>query len=77
MSPPIGKSQISQLWCSLICVTHSKATKKKAEAEPEKMPTKAQMKIHLERKRKFFFRFIGGVFCHFDEGEISLIALVM
>ena len=58
LSPPIGKSQRIQLWLSLNCVTHSKDTKKNAEAEPEKMPINAQMKIHLKVRRMFFFGFI-------------------
>lgn len=57
-SPPIGNSQIIQLLCSLNWVTHSKATKKKAEAEPEKNPIRVQMKIHLAIRKRLFFRFI-------------------
>lgn len=67
LSPPIGKSQRIQLWLSLNCVTHSKDTKKNAEAEPEKMPIKTQMKIHLKVRRMVFFEFIGVHFCHCEE----------
>jgi hypothetical protein len=69
--PPIGKSQIIQLLCSLNCVTHSNDTKKNADAEPEKTPIKTQMRIHLEVRRKVFFMFISGLFCHFDQREKS------
>lgn len=67
LSPPIGKSQRIQFWLSLNCVTHSKDTKKNAEAEPEKMPIKTQMKIHLKVRRMFFFGFIWVHFCHCEE----------
>ena len=59
-SPPIGKSQIIQLLFSLNWPTHSRVTKKKEDAEPEKKPTKAQMKIHLRVRRLVFFRFISA-----------------
>jgi hypothetical protein len=44
-------------------VTHSKATRKKADADPEKIPIKMQMKIHLSRRAVIFLvfsTFIGG-----------------
>ena len=58
-NPPIGKSQIIQRLWDLIWVTYSKATKKKAEAEPEKMPIKTQMEIHLSRRKAFFLDSLG------------------
>jgi len=62
--PPIGKSQIIQLWCSRNCVTFSNVIKKNAETEPEKTPIKTQMRIHLRVRRKVFFRFILDLFLH-------------
>lgn len=56
-NPPIGKSQIIQLLYSLNCVTHSSATKKNAEAEPEKIPISTQMKIHLSSRTSVVFAF--------------------
>ena len=44
--PPSGNNQMIQLLYSLIWVTHSKATKKIADAEPENNPIKAQMTNH-------------------------------
>jgi hypothetical protein len=58
IKPPIGNSQINQALCSLIWVTHSKATKKKAEADPENNPIKTQMTSHCKERRSVFDRFI-------------------
>jgi hypothetical protein len=58
IKPPIGNSQINQAWCTLILVTHSKATKKKAEADPESNPIKVQMTSHCRERRSVFDRFI-------------------
>ena len=58
ISPPNGNNQMIQVLCSLIWVTHSKATKKKADAEPENSPIKAQITNHCEERRSVFGRFI-------------------
>ena len=55
--PPIGKSQISQLLCSLQFVTQSSAIKKKADAEPVFMPIKTLMRIHLSEPSSIFVTF--------------------
>lgn len=55
----MGNNQINQLLCILSWETHSRAIKKNAEAEPEKKPIKAQIKIHLSESDIAFFKFIG------------------
>ena len=54
-NPPIGNSQIIQLLAMLVYVMYSRATKKNADADPDKTPINEQMRIHCKNKGIFFF----------------------